>query len=132
MQEAVVCLHRVRDRVHYIFLMILKWVIQYLERIPESSERQYLRSGMHTLQRRSGPLRIVPDVFVITSLDVIIQYDRKLGEGGFTRVYEGLWGGTKVAVKVMEKGVPASVRSTMVVSMTRRRLADKADTGVLT
>lgn len=63
------------------------------------------------MQRRSGPLRFVPDVFVITSLDVIIRYDKKLGEGGFTRVYEGLWGRSKVAVKVMERGVPPSVSS---------------------
>lgn len=61
------------------------------------------------MKRRSGPLRFVPDTFVITSLDVIVHYDKKLGEGGFTRVYEGLWGGTTVAVKVMERGVPASV-----------------------
>lgn len=66
---------------------------------------------MHLMQRRSGPLRFVPDVFVITSLDVIIRYDKKLGEGGFTRVYEGLWGRSKVAVKVMERGVPPSVGS---------------------
>lgn len=64
---------------------------------------------MHALQRRSGPLRIIPDVFVITSLDVIIHYDKKLGQGGFTSVYEAHWRGTRVAVKVMERGVPASV-----------------------
>ena len=48
---------------------------------------------------------------MITSLDVVVHYDRVLGEGGFTTVYEGLWKGTKVAVKVMnlDKGVTSSV-----------------------
>ena len=73
-------------------------------------ERRYLENGMHALQRRSGPLRIIPDVFVITSLDVIVHFDKKLGQGGFTTVYEAHWRGTKVAVKVMDRGVPASVR----------------------
>lgn len=94
-------------------------VYQYLAQLPDSGEKRYLENGMHALQRRSGPLRLAPDVSVITSLDVIIHYDRKLGEGGFTSVYEAHWKGTKVAVKVMGKGVPASVR------VPSRRLGEK-------
>lgn len=65
---------------------------------------------MYAMQRRSGPTRILPDEFVITSLDVIIKHDKRLGEGGFATVYEGDWKGTKVAVKVLERGVPYTVR----------------------
>lgn len=61
------------------------------------------------MQRRSGRLKIVPDQFTITSLDIIIHEDRKLGAGGFAEVYEADWRGTQVAVKILEKGLPASV-----------------------
>lgn len=54
-------------------------------------------------------MKAIPDEFVITSLDVIIRHNLKLGEGGFAVVYEGDWKGTRVAVKVLERGVPASV-----------------------
>lgn len=63
------------------------------------------------MQRRSGRVKMLPDEFVITSLDVIIHHDRKLGAGGFAEVFEADWRGTRVAVKVLEKGLPASVCS---------------------
>ena len=85
-------------------------VIQYMETLPQSFERSFLERGMHAMQRRSGRIKIVPDQFVITSLDVIIKYDHKLGEGGFAQVYEGDWKGTKVAVKVLESGISTAVR----------------------
>lgn len=46
---------------------------------------------------------------MITSLDVIIHEDMKLGSGGYSKVFVGNWLGTKVAVKVLEKGLPHSV-----------------------
>lgn len=61
------------------------------------------------MQRRSGNLKIVPDQSVITSLDLIIHDERKLGEGGFARVCEADWRGTKVAVKLMDSGTPSFV-----------------------
>ena len=61
------------------------------------------------MQRRSGRLKMIPDEFVITSLDVIIHYDRKLGAGGFAEVFEADWRGTRVAVKILERGLPPSV-----------------------
>ena len=82
---------------------------KHLVGLPESVERKVFQNGMQALQRRSGPLLIVPDEFTITSLDVIIHYDKKLGEGGFASVYESDWKGIRVAVKELEKGVPSSV-----------------------
>ena len=64
---------------------------------------------MDAMQRRSGPIRVIADKYLITSLDIIIKHDKKLGEGGFAQVYEGDWKGTRVAVKVMEKGIPPEV-----------------------
>ena len=64
-----------------------------------------LEVGLHAIQQRSGPMQIAPDQFVITSLDVIVRYDKKLGEGGYATVYEGDWKGTKVAIKELERGV---------------------------
>ena len=40
---------------------------------------------------------------MITSFDVIIFYDKKLGEGGFAKVYEADWQGTRVAVKKLDE-----------------------------
>jgi serine/threonine protein kinase len=40
----------------------------------------------------------------------MLKFDRKkvLGEGGFAKVYEGVWGGTKVAVKRIVVGDAAT------------------------
>lgn len=64
------------------------------------------------MQRRSGDLKLIPDSFDITSLDMIIFRHKKLGEGGCGMVYEADWRGAKVAVKVfkMEKGTHPDVR----------------------
>ena len=69
-----------------------------------------LKAGMRAIEQSSGPLETIPDEFVITSLDVVIHYDRgKLGQGGFASVYQGDWRGVNVAVKVFETGLPADV-----------------------
>lgn len=88
-------------------------ISQYLKQLlPDSAEEhRFLETALHALQRRSGPVQHPPDEFTITSLDVVICYNRKLGQGGFTTVYEGLWKGRRVAVKVMdlEKRISPSV-----------------------
>lgn len=53
---------------------------------------------------------------MITSFDVIIFRDKRLGEGGFATVYEADWKGTKVAVKELEEGASTSVRPTIFLS----------------
>ena len=64
---------------------------------------------MLAMQRRSGRTNSPLDMFDITSLDVIIHWDRKIGEGGFGRVFEAQWQGSRVAVKVLDKSVPSTV-----------------------
>lgn len=64
---------------------------------------------MRALQRVSGPFKLLPDVPIITSLDVIIT-DRTLGIGGYGQVYAGYWNEQLVAVKVLDKTVPEQVR----------------------
>ena len=49
--------------------------------------------------------KAIPDEFIITSLEIIIHHDRKLGEGGSGQVYEGDWNGNRVAVKTLDKTV---------------------------
>lgn len=68
-----------------------------------------MENSIQALERRSGKRRGPPDMFSITSLDVIIHHDQKLGSGGYGQVYLGDWLGTTVAVKVLEKGLPPSV-----------------------
>jgi hypothetical protein len=91
--------------------------MQHLQRSGDNLRRgtepsvphQFLEQGLHAMQRRSGGLSLVPDVFVITSLDVIIHTTKKLGDGGFSKVFEGQWQGSSVAVKVLDSGVPSAV-----------------------
>ncbi|KDQ12658.1 hypothetical protein BOTBODRAFT_414223 [Botryobasidium botryosum FD-172 SS1] len=77
-----------------------------LLQLDDSIERRFLEKGMQAMQRRSNGKRIIPDVFIITSLDIVIHQDKKLGVGGFGQVFEADWQGTTVAVKVLEKGIP--------------------------
>ena len=53
---------------------------------------------------------------MITSFDVIIFYDQKLGEGGFAKVYEADWQGTRVAVKKLDENVDPAVRPSVLFS----------------
>lgn len=73
-----------------------------------------LEKGMRAMQRRSNALPATTDEFRLTSLEVIIHEHKKLGKGGFSQVFRADWLGTVVAVKVMEKGVPAAVRFRLV------------------
>ena len=75
-------------------------------------EKRFLEVGMHAMQRHSGNLKSIPDVFDITSLDVIIFHHKKIrGEGGCGTVYAADWRGTTVAVKVFkfDKGTHTDV-----------------------
>jgi hypothetical protein len=88
--------------------------IQRLEnKVPRRSEgnvpQEFLEQGIHAMQRRSGGLSSVPDVFAITHLDVIIHRIKRLGNGGYAQVFEGEWQGSPVAVKVLDSKVPQSV-----------------------
>lgn len=75
-----------------------------------SVERDVLTSVKAALERRSGRKAIIPDKFTITSLDVVVHYDKLKGRGGFARVYEGTYRGKRVAIKQLEMRFPPSVR----------------------
>lgn len=62
------------------------------------------------MRRRTGDLRILIDKFAISSYEVTIHYEKKLGAGGFARVYHGTYNDKSVAVKVLTEGTPWSVR----------------------
>lgn len=62
------------------------------------------------MQRLSGSMSTTPDEFVITSLDVVIHRDKKLGQGGFAQVFQADWQGITVAVKTLDKSTPPAVR----------------------
>ncbi len=87
----------------------MQGIAKALTSLPQSIERRFLERGLHAMQRISGQPRYDTDIFVITSLEVIVDKDRRLGCGGFGEVYEGDWHGTRVAVKVLDKGLPESV-----------------------
>ena len=63
------------------------------------------------MQRRSGSVGFLADEFMITSLDVVIHRDKKLGEGGFAKVHQAEWQGIIVAVKTLDSSIPPSVRN---------------------
>ena len=113
MQEAMIAIQKVRSSfAHPTRYLTCPHFTQKLKHLDHgSAERPLLEQGMHAMQRRSGAMRLVPDEFVITSLDVIIREDDKLGEGGYGQVFRGDWQGVVVAVKVFEKGIAQPVRT---------------------
>lgn len=74
----------------------------------------FFENGLHAIQRRSTLAQPSVDKFAITSLDVVIYREKKLGAGGFGEVFEGDWRGKRVAVKVLVNGLPSEVRQLMV------------------
>ncbi|KAF7797649.1 hypothetical protein EIP86_008849 [Pleurotus ostreatoroseus] len=90
-QEALLCLDR------------------YIRILPRSIERRLFEDSRSALLHRTRSPRVVPDEFMITSFDVIIFYDQKLGEGGFAKVYEADWQGTRVAVKKLDENVDPAI-----------------------
>lgn len=77
-----------------------------MQKLPEAVENRLLERGMHAMQRVSQPLRFPPSTTIITSLEVIIHYDARIGVGGYGEVYTGEWRGKSVAIKVLDKSVP--------------------------
>jgi predicted unusual protein kinase regulating ubiquinone biosynthesis (AarF/ABC1/UbiB family) len=71
--------------------------------------RIVLEKAHAAMQRRSGPMVCIPDAFVITSLEILIHWDKKVGEGGFGQVFEAEWQGSCVAVKVLDRNVSRNV-----------------------
>lgn len=108
MQEGILSIQNVSTTSFRVSDSVLI-IPQYLKHLPLSLERQFLEKGMYALQRRSGPLKYAPDTTIITSLEVVIRKDRKLGIGGYGQVFEGEWKNTAVAVKVLDQSVPESV-----------------------
>lgn len=108
MQDIVLSIHKVSLLVVHSAMILIR--TQYVIALPDSIERNMLQKGMFAMQRISGPMRGNLDDFVITPVDIIIHYERKLGEGGFARVFEGDWKGSRVAVKELVSGVSHVVR----------------------
>jgi predicted unusual protein kinase regulating ubiquinone biosynthesis (AarF/ABC1/UbiB family) len=73
-----------------------------------------MERSIAVLETRTGKQRSPSDFFSITSLDVIIHQEDKLGSGGYGQVYVGDWHGAKVAVKVLERGLPSNVSASSV------------------
>lgn len=61
------------------------------------------------MRRRTGDLRIPVDQFAISSYEVAIHREKKLGSGGFAKVYKGTYRDRAVAVKVLTEGTHWSV-----------------------
>lgn len=83
---------------------------QRLAKLEDSPERRLYERSLHVMQRRSGGMTTIPDEFLITSLDIVIHRDKKLGEGGFAQVFQADWQGTAVAVKILDKSIPSQAR----------------------
>lgn len=82
---------------------------QRLPAVQIQSERRMLETSLQALERRSARKHNLPDEFIITRPDILVHRNLKLGQGGFARVYEADWRGTRVAVKELESDIPISV-----------------------
>lgn len=113
MEEAIIAIHKVRSRSRTLtHSLMYSHSLQKLEHLEHgSAEFKLLEQCMHVIRRCSGSIRLAPDEFVITSLDVVIYKHEELGESGFSQVFRGDWQGLTVAVKVFKKGIPQPVRT---------------------
>jgi hypothetical protein len=114
MQEAMLALQKVSTSMLLsLFFLHIIYRFQRFLTLEDALLREFLQKGMHAMQHRSGASvsssRAIPDMFVITSFDVVIHHDKKIGEGGCGQVFLGEWAGTKVAVKVLGGGVQSFV-----------------------
>jgi hypothetical protein len=76
---------------------------------PESPQRQFLENAMQAMLRSPHCRPAVSDVFELSSLDVVIHYNKKLGEGRFGKLFRGDWQGTAVVVRILDNVTSQSV-----------------------
>lgn len=87
---------------------VLILISQHMRDMPDGVEKLCVEKGLDALRRRTTEM--VPDVddFTLSSYEVTIRYNEKLGAGGFAKVYRGTYrDGQTVAVKVLSDGAPA-------------------------
>ena len=81
-----------------------------MQGIPEGLEKRCCERGLDAMRRRTGEVVVDADDFALSSFEVSIRKNEKLGAGGFASVYRGTYrDGMAVAVKVLAEGAPASV-----------------------
>ena len=81
-----------------------------MQDIPEGLEKRCCERGLDAMRRRTGEVIVDADDFTLSSYEVSIRKNEKLGAGGFASVYRGSYrNGQAVAVTVLAEGAPASV-----------------------
>ena len=86
------------------------FIVQHTKGLLDGPEKAWCERGLDAMRRRTGDLRIMVDKYAISSLEVTIHYEKKLGAGGFAKVYRGTHNDKAVAVKVLTEGTPWAVR----------------------
>lgn len=90
--------------------------------IPDGIEKQCVEKGLDALRRRTTEAIPLVDEFILSSYEVSIRFDERLGVGGFAKVYRGTYhDGQMVAVKVLINGAPSPV-SCLTLKLTVRAL----------
>jgi hypothetical protein len=89
--------------VYIINLYLISESFQSVNRISNNTERMFVQKAVGVIQRYSTSTQDVNDLptWLVTSWEVDIER-KKIGAGGFGKVYPAKWHGTKVAIKELD------------------------------
>lgn len=102
-QVAMFDLLNISDTKQDTLLTMMIALQQAVTRISNNTERMFMQQAVRVIQRYSTSAQDVNDLptWLVTSWEVDIER-KKIGAGGFGKVYPAKWHGTKVAIKELD------------------------------
>jgi hypothetical protein len=105
----LVALQQVRNRVTHA-ATIHSPPLQAVNRIGDNTERIFMQQAVRVIQTHSASGQDMNDLpsWLVTSWEVDIER-RRIGSGGFGKVYPAKWHGTSIAIKELDSRTSSAV-----------------------